>query len=244
MEFIIFIIGLVFGSFLNVCIYRLPKKESIIFPPSSCSHCNHKLKPIDLIPVFSFMFLRGKCRYCNEKLSKQYPVIELITGIIFVIIYQKIGFNLYFLKAICLVSIVIVMSIIDYRHFIIPDKLSIFTLASAIFFNILIRDIPIKSLVLAFLVGGGFLFLIALIGPMGGGDIKIMAGFSLYLGIERTIAALLIAFILAGIIGIILIALKIKDRKDYIPFGPFLGGASAITFLYFNEILNWYINLL
>lgn len=244
MEFIIFLIGLIFGSFLNVCIYRLPKKESIIFPPSSCSNCNHKLKPLDLIPVLSFLYLKGKCRYCNAKISKQYPVIELITGIVFVLIYQKLGLNLYFLKGITLASIVIAMSVIDYKHFIIPDKLSIFTLISAIIFNILLRDISIKSLALAFLLGGGLLFVIALIGPMGGGDIKIMAGFSLYLGIEKTIAALLIAFILAGVIGIILIALKIKDRKDYIPFGPFLGGASAITFLYFEKILNWYISLL
>lgn len=244
MGIFIFILGLVFGSFYNVCIYRLPNKESISFPPSSCGSCNKELKPLDLIPVLSYFYLKGKCRYCGKKVSIQYPIIELITGFIFIGMYYKYGLSLFFLKSIILASIVLVVSVIDFKHYIIPDKISLFTFLTSILFALVIRDLSIKSLVLAFLLGGGFLFLIAIVGPMGGGDIKIMAGYAIYLGFQKTVLALLLSFILGGLIGILLIGLRIKKRKDHIPFGPFLGLGSLISFLYFNEILNWYINTL
>jgi leader peptidase (prepilin peptidase)/N-methyltransferase len=133
---------------------------------------------------------------------------------------------------------------IDLKHYIIPDEISIFTIITGLMFFFIIGDLSFKSLGLAFLIGGGFLFIIAVIGPMGGGDIKIMAGFALYLGLERTILALMLSFILGGVIGLLLILLKIKGRKDYMPFGPFLGLGTLISFIYFNEIFTWYINIL
>jgi len=133
---------------------------------------------------------------------------------------------------------------IDLKHYNIPDEISVFTIISGLVFFFVIGDMTFKSLALAFLIGGGFLFIIAIIGPMGGGDIKIMAGFGLYLGLERTILALMLSFILGGVIGVLLILLKIKGRKDHIPFGPFLGLGTLISFLYFNEIFTWYINFL
>ena len=244
MQFIIFMYGLIFGSFYNVLIYRLPNDQSIITPPSTCGHCQHQLKALDLIPVLSYVMLKGRCRYCNHKVSIQYPIIEIITGLMFLIMYNIYGFNIFFLKAVVLSSIVLVMSMIDLKHYIIPDEISIFTIVSGIVFFLMIGNMSFKSLILGFLVGAGFLFIIAVIGPMGGGDIKIMAGFSLYLGLERTVLALMLSFILGGVIGLLLILFKIKGRKDYIPFGPFLGLGTLTAFIYFNEIFTWYINIL
>jgi len=244
MQVLVFFFGLIFGSFYNVLIYRLPNDQSIIKPPSTCGYCKEQLKALDLIPVLSYVILKGRCRYCNHKVSIQYPLVELTTGAIFLIMYSIYGLNIYFFKAIVLSSIVLVMSMIDFKHYIIPDELSIFTILSGIVFFLIIGEMSFKSLVLAFLLGGGFLFLIALFGPMGGGDIKIMAGFALYLGLEKTILALMLSFILGGVIGILLIVFKIKGRKDHIPFGPFLGLGTLMSFLYFNEIFTWYINIL
>jgi leader peptidase (prepilin peptidase)/N-methyltransferase len=244
MKLVVFIYGLIFGSFYNVCIYRIPNKKSIAFPPSSCGNCNHKLHLIDLIPIASYVFLKGRCRYCNEKISIQYPLIELFTGLLFLFSYIQFGMSIMFIKSVVLVSIVLIVSMIDFKHYIIPDSISLLTFVLGIIFNLIIRDISIKSLIFAFILGGGFLFVIALIGPMGGGDIKIMAGFALFLGFEKTILALLLSFTLGGIIGILLIVTKIKGRKDNIPFGPFLGMGSYISFIYFEQIFNWYINLI
>ena len=240
----VFIFGLVFGSFYNVLIYRLPNHKSIVKPPSSCGNCHKQLKALDLIPVLSYVMLKGKCRYCNEKISIQYPLIELFTGLVFLFSYYKFGLSLLFLKSIVLASIVLVISMIDFKYYIIPDSISLFTFIVAIVFNVIIQDISLKSLISAFLLGGGFLFVIALIGPMGGGDIKIMAGFALFLGLNKTVLALLLSFTFGGIIGIFLIVTKIKSRKDAIPFGPFLGMGTYMSFIYFQEIFNWYINLL
>lgn len=240
----VFLFGIILGSFFNVIIFRIPNKISISFPPSHCQSCNHELKPIDLVPILSYVFLKGKCRYCGEKISIQYPIIELITGLIFLLSYNIFGLNIYFVKSIFLGSIVLIVSMIDFKHFIIPDSISLFTFITGIIFNVIIRDISIKSLIFAFLLGGGLLFIIAMFGPMGGGDIKIMAGFSLYLGLSKTIMALFLSFTLGGIIGVLLIISKIKSRKDVIPFGPYLGLGSFISFMYFSEIFNWYLNLL
>lgn len=243
-EIFIVIFGLVFGSFYNVLIYRLPSDKSIIKPPSTCGHCQQQLKVLDLIPVVSYVILKGKCRYCGHKVSPQYPLIELATAVIFLVMYNIFGLNVYFFKAVVLSSIVLVMSMIDLKHYIIPDELSFFTVVSGLVFFLIIGDMSFKSLVLAFLLGGGFLFIIAIIGPMGGGDIKIMAGFALFMGLEKTILALLLSFILGGIIGILLILFKIKGRKDQMPFGPSLGLGTLLSFVYFNEIFTWYINIL
>lgn len=244
MQFIVFIFGLVFGSFYNVLIYRLPNDQSIIYPQSECSNCKHKLQVLDLIPVISYIFLKGRCRYCKNKISIQYPLIEMTTGIIFLTMYRFYGLNIFLLKAIVLTSIILIVSIIDFKHHIIPDELSFFTFISGLVFFLITRDMSLKSVVLAFLLGGGFLFIIAMIGPMGGGDIKIMSGFALFLGLEKTVLALMLSFILGGLIGMILIVSKIKNRKDHIPFGPFLGIGTLISFFYFNEIFTWYINIL
>lgn len=244
MIFIIFLLGLVFGSFYNVVIYRLPEKKSIAYPPSHCGNCEHELKALDLMPVLSYVFLKGRCRYCDEKISIQYPLVELTTGLFFVFSYIQFGLTALMVKALILFSIILVMSMIDLKHFIIPDELSLLNFIIAIVFIFLVNEPSLKSAVYGGLLGFGLLFLIALIGPMGGGDIKIMAGFGIFLGFYPTVLAIMLSFILGGIIGVLLILFKIKDRKDPIPFGPFLGLGTLISFMYYQPIITWYFSLL
>lgn len=239
------LLGTIIGSFLNVCIYRIPLKESIAFPHSHCSKCNISLRALDLVPVFSFLFIKGKCRYCSEKISYQYPLIELLNGLLYLGLYLKFGLTLEFLAYSILCSILIVVGIIDYYHQIIPDTINIFGFVCGLMFHVINFSSLLNFLqyLLGFLVGGGFLLLIAVVtkGAMGGGDIKLMAMLGFWLGWKLTLLNLFLSFILGGFISIILIFLKFKDIKDMIPFGPFIVLATVITLFYGNSVISYYI---
>jgi len=243
MALIIFILGLLIGSFLNVCIYRIPKGLSVITPPSTCCDCGNRLMAIDLIPVISYVLLKGKCRYCNSRISLKYPAIELITGCGFFISYHFIGLNLYLLKFLVLASILITVAFIDLEYLIIPDSIIVFTGISGIILNVLVKDISIQSSVLGFVVGGGFLLIIAIIskGAMGGGDIKLMAALGIYAGFKGVILSLLFSFIIGGIISMILMITKVKGPKDPIPFGPFISIGTFTALLFYKEIIYFYL---
>jgi len=245
MEVLIFIFGITIGSFLNVCIYRIPLGESISFPPSHCTSCSTRLKSLDLVPVFSFLATRGKCKYCGEKISFQYPLIELLNGLIYLLLYLKFGYTLQFAGYAILCSMLIVIAIIDYYHQIIPDTINIFGLVCGFVFHIINFNgfSNLLQYVLGFLIGGGVLLLIAVVtkGAMGGGDIKLMAVLGLWLGLKYTLLTLFLSFFLGGLISIILIAFKLKGRKDMIPFGPFIVLATIVTLFYGNDIISYYI---
>lgn len=238
----LFITGAVFGSFYNVLIYRVPRKENFISSRSKCTACGEEIKAIDLIPIVSYVLLRGKCRYCGQKISIRYPLIEIMMGLCFVFSYLKYGFSWTTLEVIVLISICCVATFIDLDHRIIPNKLVIFALVTALIFRVLNYDASLMEIALGFLVGGGILLIIALLGPMGGGDIKFMAAMGLWLGATKVLLAITISFVFGALVGVLLIALKIKSRKDYIPFGPFLSLGSIIAFVYFNEIITMYLN--
>ena len=159
-----FIMGASLGSFFNVCIYRIPNKKSVVNPPSHCYNCNTRLKPLDLVPILSWTLLRGKCRYCGQKISPKYALVELFTGILFVLVYNVYGFNVITLDYFLLVSLLVIITFIDLDHYIIPDELIIFGSAGALIFNILGQGISIKDSLLGGLIcGGGMLVLIYLI---------------------------------------------------------------------------------
>jgi leader peptidase (prepilin peptidase)/N-methyltransferase len=240
------IFGVIIGSFLNVVIYRLPNNNSIVSPPSSCGSCGHRLGPLDLVPVLSYAFLGGKCRHCGEKISARYPLVELLTGGLFALLFWRYGISIDFIKYAILACILISAGFIDIDHRIIPDRLNLFGLIIGVIFLVIPGSRSIKSSLLGFLVGGGFLFIVALIsrGAMGGGDIKLFAIIGLFLGLEKTILALFLTFILGGIVGILLIALKIKSRKDYIPFGPFISIGAFIAIMWYNNLIMYYFNIL
>ena len=244
MEALLFIYGIVFGSFYNVVIYRLPVGKSIVKPPSACGACNHRLKPIELIPILSYIAQKGRCKNCGEKISIRYPLIELLTGLLFVWVYSRTGFSIELAKGLFLASLFIIISFIDLDHQIIPDELNLILGIVGLIYLFSVKPFPLVHGLYGFLAGGGLLFIIALIGPMGGGDIKFMAAMGLWLGLGYTLMALLISFILGGFISAMLLVFKIVDRKTAIPFGPFLCLASLIVMLYGQELFIWYVQTL
>ncbi len=246
---ILLIVGLLLGSFFNVCIYRIPKEESIAFPPSHCGSCNHALKPTDLIPVISYVLLKGKCRYCSQKISVQYPLVELLTAALFVWVYMVYGVSFSFLVVSFLTALLIIMTFIDLEHQIIPDGLVITGLIGGAVF--LATGISVSWLngLLGLLVGGGSFYFVAVLSEwilkkegMGGGDIKLMAVIGLILGWKLTLLAILLSVYTGGLIGGGLLLFKIKKRGEHIPFGPFIAVGTFAAALYGNQILAWYLS--
>lgn len=246
----VFIFGLLAGSFLNVCIYRIPKEMSIVFPGSHCTSCGTRLKAYELVPVFSYLFLGGKCRTCGEKISVRYPLVELATALLFTYQFYLIGPNPAFLFFGAMTLILIVMTMIDYDHQIIPDGLTLMLGILGIAYLALIRFPEsgfntILPSALGFLLGGGLFLLIAVVsnGGMGGGDIKLMAVLGLWFGWKHLLLLMMLSFVSGAIISVLLLAFRIKGRKEAIPFGPFIALAAYLTSLYGNELINWYLNL-
>lgn len=231
-----FIVGIIFGSFYNVVGYRIPKGESILYPSSHCTKCKHELKPLELIPIFSFLFLGGKCKKCHTKISWFYPIFEFLTGIAFVLSYVCFGLSLECLYSIVFISMLIIIIISDYQTMIIPDSILIFFSLLLIFIKYFISGIDsigisILHAILAFI----FMLLLRFLGDflfkkesLGGGDIKLLAVFGLVLGFPLSIVSVFLSAFIA--LPISLIILKIKKSHE-IPFGPFLALAAIIIFL-------------
>lgn len=239
--FFVFIIGLVIGSFLNVCIYRIPEEQSIINPPSHCPKCNNRLKAVDLIPVFSYITMRGKCRYCKEKISIRYMLVELFTGILFLFVYNSHHISSATIYYLILVSVLIVITFIDIDHYIIPDSLIIFGILFSIVFNILFGLIDFKNLILGGLLCGGTVFIFVIIlefiikeEVMGRGDIKLFIMLGTFLGIKGGFINIILSIYLGAIYGVIVIVYSKINKKDYnsvIPYGPFISLAAIIQIL-------------
>ncbi len=239
-----FLAGLCAGSFLNVCICRLPEGGSIAYPPSNCPSCGSRLRAVDLIPVLSYLFLQGRCRYCGGKISAQYPIVELTIGILFLLAYLKHGLTLASLRAAVLFTLVTAAAVIDWRYRIIPDRLNLagFVLGAVLLFES--REV-LTANAIGFLAGGGLLYLVALVsrGGMGGGDIKLAAVMGLLLGWKYLLLALFLAFAAGALVGILLVLLKIKRMKEGLPFGPYLALGSVVAVLYGDRLLYWYLQL-
>lgn len=246
MQILILIIGIIIGSFLNVCIYRIPRNESISFPPSSCTNCEERLKAWDLIPIISFIFLKGRCRYCKTKISIIYPIVELLNGLIYLAIYKVFGLSIISAIYMLLSSILIVISFIDYNYKIIPDKLVVLGFIIVTPIHIL-YNFPTSFVhgILGLFISGGLFLSIAFIskGGMGGGDIKLISLLGYLFGL-KIFMVILISFILGALISIILLSTKVKSRKDVIAFGPFIAIAGIIVILFFDEILNVYFKII
>ena len=243
LELIVFLFGLIIGSFLNVCIYRLPAERSIIHPPSHCSSCNTNLKPWDLVPVLSYIFLRGQCRYCQSSVSIRYPLVELLTGLIFLWCYTVLGFSSQLIGALILSSFLIVITFIDYDHQLILDKVLFWLAVVGVFINRFIGNVGILDMLYASLLGGGLLLLIAIVsrGGMGMGDVKFAAALGLWFGVQFTILTLFLSFVLGGVGSVLLLLFKLKNRKDMIPFGPYIAIGAFISMLYGDAIIRWYL---
>lgn len=233
------IFGAIVGSFLNVCIFRLPNKESIIWPGSHCPHCKKPIKFYDNIPIISYLLLRGKCRQCHGSISFQYPLVEGITALSSLLLIMKFGLSLSYLIYFLFVAALIVVTVIDLYHQIIPDVISLPGIGAGLLASLTVSQITFTNSLLGILLGGGSLFLIATVYQwlfkregMGGGDVKLLAMIGAFLGWKAVILTILLGSLVGSIIGIILMVSKGKDFKYAIPFGTvsFPGGRDR-TFL-------------
>ncbi len=250
------ILGLFVGSFLANVVYRLKKGEQFVKGRSKCPECGHELSARDLMPVISWVVLRGKCRYCKAKISREYSLIELLTGILFALSFFALQPNstidiLQFIIWLIILSGFIVLAIYDLKWYILPDKILVPLLVPSIMLLVLsfIDGGSYKTVtgpIVAALLFGGFFYLLAAVSGgkwMGGGDIKLSFLMGLILGIQKTSVAMLVAFNSAAIVGIYLIITKKIKRQSHIPFGPFLIGGTIAAFLYGQSIINWYAQI-
>lgn len=237
------VFGVIIGSFLNVCIYRIPRKESIVFGSSHCTNCNENIPPYDLIPIFSYLFLGGKCRFCKQKISLRYPAVEMLNGGIYFLLYFKFGFSLDTLLYAAMSSVLIVAAMIDFDTTEVPDGLVISLLVVGVlsFFSGSIS--PIQRII-GFFTASGFLLVLALAikNSVGGGDIKLMAAAGLIMGWKLILLSLFSGYIFGGIICMILIILKRIGRKQVIPFVPFLSVGIFFSAIVGKDILSWYFS--
>jgi leader peptidase (prepilin peptidase)/N-methyltransferase len=247
---IIFLFGTFVGSFINVVLYRVPRHESIVFPPSHCTRCGTILKPQDLVPVLSWLVYRGRCKYCGGKVSFVYPFIELLEGGIFLFSFHFFWGNWFLaIKGIVLLTFFLIITVLDVKYQIISDGINLTLFIMGLIFvlveyfqhyspgyELLFNKLCLDSF-LALLVGAGSLWLIGIIGEaifkmpaMGGGDVKMMAGLSLFIGYKYTVMALILAFFLGAILGVLLLLLSWGKKSTYIPFGPYLALATVIFY--------------
>jgi leader peptidase (prepilin peptidase)/N-methyltransferase len=237
--------GLLIGSFLNVVAYRLPRGESLVHPRSRCPHCETQLRAIDNVPVLSWVFLRGRCRYCGAPISARYPLVELTTGALYAAVVASQDDAVRIVLGLLLVTALVPITLIDFDHRIIPNRITgPAAIAAVIAIAALDTDFLPEALIAA-VAGGGFFFIAAVLYPrgMGMGDVKLAGMLGLYLG--RAVApAILIALISGVVVGAVIIARKgaKEGRKTAVPFGPFLALGGMIAFFVGNELVDAYLD--
>lgn len=241
---IIFLYGIVIGSFLNVCIYRIPLKESIAKERSHCMSCGYQLKWYDLIPLFSYLALRGRCRKCKTKISVQYPIIESLNGILYLIILWVNGMSVDTVLCCLLTSALIVLSVIDLRTYEIPFGINLFILALGLI-RVIINYEDWLEHVIGFFAVSIILLLIIIISKgksMGGGDMKLMAAAGLFLGWKLILLAMALGCIIGSVIHVIRMIVSKVGRK--LAFGPYLAAGIFLAMLWGDRMIQWYLGYL
>ena len=253
--------GIAVGSFLNVCIDRLPTGRSLVFPPSHCDACQHRLSPVDLIPVFSYLWLRGHCRYCQARIPRRVLLVELLGGVLFFLAFWRFGLSSEFAITAFWSCVFLIIIFIDWEHKLILNKVTYPVVVVAIIILAVDSLLPPPGLlpsiifipepsILSGLISGAillaFFLLIIIIKPeaMGMGDAKLVALIGLVTGFPLFIFAMLIGIVIGGLVAIALLLSKKKGRKDVIPYGAFLGIGPIIALLWGREILTWYLGFL
>lgn len=243
--------GLLIGSFLNVVAIRTLKQESIAYPPSHCVHCNHRLGILDLVPVLSYLGLRGKCRYCSVKISAIYPFGEATTALLFGVLAWHFEVTAELLVALIFVSILVATVITDLRERLIPNKIVYPGMIVLALFRIFTHSLPLYNYFLAFLIGGGVILAISILGSlllrkesMGGGDIKLFALIGLVVGIKLIFLSIFLASLLGTLYGVYLMLIRQYNRDRYIPFAPFIALGSIMAYMWGDTFINWYLKLI
>jgi len=248
---IAFIFGSIVGSFLNVCIYRMPRDLSIIWPSSRCPSCNTPIKAYDNIPILSYFLLGRRCRTCQVRISFRYPLVEFLNASLYAIVLWRFGPEWHTLIYFILCSALIVITFIDLDFQIIPDVITLPGIVAGFIAGSLLMPDPFMrysrlgflSSLIGFLAGGGLYYAIAILskGGMGGGDIKMMAMVGAVMGWKSVILTTFLGSFTGAIVGVFLMIFKGKGRKTKIPFGPFLALGVLITLFFGQEIFQWYI---
>jgi len=222
---VLFVFGLIFGSFFNVCIYRIPKNLSIFFPYSFCPNCKKPIKWYHNIPVISYMFLKGRCYYCSKKISIKYPIIELLTGILFVIFFLKFGLEKIYFFYIIIAGYLIILSAIDFETKEIPDILILILFIIGLIFCIVeINKINIFEGIISCITAGFLIFVLNFFSneKIGEGDIKLMAGLALPAGFVLSVNIIFFSFILGGIFSFIFLFFNKNHKRQSVAFVPFI----------------------
>lgn len=246
-----FVLGLCIGSFLNVCIYRLPLQASIVKPRSKCPGCDTPIAFYDNIPLLSFIFLRGRCRHCGVSIGIRYPLMELLAGAMSVCVFLFFGPTMTGLVYFLLVMVLIAVTFIDIDHRIIPDKITLPGIPVFFLLALFLPNLSVTGSLLGILAGGGSLYLVAwgyhlLTGQegMGGGDIKLLAMIGAIVGWQGILFTIFAGSVLGCVVGLALMIKSRKGMKLAVPFGPFLSLGAVIYLFYGQPLVNWYVNLL
>jgi leader peptidase (prepilin peptidase)/N-methyltransferase len=249
-SFAVAMFGLLIGSFLNVVAIRTLKQESIAFPPSHCVNCDHRLGVFDLIPVLSYLGLRGRCRYCKLRISPVYPFGESLTALLYGVSAWYFGVNHELIPALVFTSILVMIIVTDIREMLIPNRIVYSGMLIIALIRLFIHPLPLFNYALAFILGGGIILAISVIGTlvlrkegMGGGDLKLFALVGLVLGIKLTLLSIFMSSLLGTLFGVAMMVIGRYERGKHIPFGPFIAAGSLISYLWGNNIVQWYLDI-
>ena len=244
------LLGLVVGSFLNVCIHRLPKGESIVHPPSCCPTCGIPIRWYDNLPLVSFLLLRGRCRACGERIAWQYPAVELLTGFLFLLTMLRFGFGLRSIFLLIFICGLIVITWIDLDHEIIPHAVTLPGIPLGLIGSLITREPSPWEALAGMLVGAGLVYLVAVYAEvafqkesMGGGDVNLLAMIGAFLGWRLMLLAFFSAVASGACLSLGLIATGVLSRKDRIPFGPFLALGAVVALFAGDRVIDWYVSL-
>lgn len=253
------ITGCFFGSFINVVVCRVPQGESVIHPPSRCPGCGQRLSPLELVPLFSYLWLRGRCRSCGAAISPRYPLVELAAGLLFYAAFRRFGLTLEAAGYAFFLSLLLAVSLIDLEHRRIPNPLTAAGLGAGALLHLpgllgnwlavpawLLPGRSLADALIGALAGGGLLLVIFLVsrGGMGAGDFKLAAVIGFFVGLKGIALVLLLGFTAGAMTGLALILLKRRGRKDPLPFAPFLAAAALAAVFWGESIWRWYLHIL
>jgi leader peptidase (prepilin peptidase)/N-methyltransferase len=246
-----FLFGTVIGSFLNVCIHRLPKDESIMFPASRCPACQAPIRPWDNIPLVSFALLRGRCRACRSPISWRYPLVEGITGLLFALTVDRFGVSLQAALLLAFLAGLVAVSFIDLDHQVIPNVVTLPGIPLGLLGGVIGGDPPFLDRLIGALAGAGFLYLVLLYGSvvygqdaMGEGDLNLIAFVGAFLGWQAVVVTILVACLTGSAIGLGLIASRRLGRREHIPFGPFLALGAVVALFWGQALVEWYLGFM
>jgi leader peptidase (prepilin peptidase)/N-methyltransferase len=240
--------GLIIGSFLNVVIHRLPREESLVTPRSRCPACQTLIRPWDNIPVLSFLLLRGRCRACGRPIAWRYPLVELLTGILFAIAVIRFGVTPHTISLLVLLSALIAIAFIDLDHQIIPNAITLPGIPFGLLTGLVLGDPPLLDRIIGALAGAGFLYLVLLYGSvvygqdaMGEGDLNLIAMVGAFLGWKGVVITILFGCLSGSVVGVTLIGLQRLHRRAHIPFGPFLALGAVVALFWGEALIAWYL---